>query len=137
MLKKNNLELGICNAKKRRNLVTFDWRVSKDVRLKNFMWAVSRQVLWGATAKTAYHRRKRYTLYEISEYLHGKIAELCAARWPQEQPDVLPPHAANHALAHADGRQVVPARALPLEPSREPNEAPLQGLPLEENFSEY
>jgi hypothetical protein len=74
---------GICNAKKRKDLVTFEWRISQDWLVKGFKWHVAKQHL--QTPAWQYGRRVTWPkTIELSQYMYRVIVTVCEERWPRE-----------------------------------------------------
>ena len=76
---------GICNMKKKRNLVSFSWRISQDWVVKGFKWHIAKQHL--RTPAWRIQPRRRVTwpkTVEISQYMYHVIETECKERWPRE-----------------------------------------------------
>jgi hypothetical protein len=76
---------GICNAKKRKDLVTFHWRISQDWLVKGFKWHVATQHLQTPAWRIQYRWRVTWPrTVELSQYIYHVIEAQCMERWPRE-----------------------------------------------------
>ncbi len=76
---------GICNVKKRGDLVTFSWRISQDWAVKCFKWHVARQHLQLPAWRIQPGRKVTWPkTVELSQYIYHVIEAQCKERWPRE-----------------------------------------------------
>jgi hypothetical protein len=78
---------GICNIKKRQDLVNFSWRISQDWVIKSFKWHIARQHLQLPAWRIQPGRRVLWPkTVELSPYMYRVIEAECKERWPREVP---------------------------------------------------
>jgi hypothetical protein len=74
---------GICNMKKRKDLVGFDWRISQDWLIKGFKWNIAKQHLRAPAWRIQFGRRVQWPkTVEVSPYMYRVIEAECKERWP-------------------------------------------------------
>lgn len=105
---------GICNVKKRKNLVTFDWRISQDWLVKSFKWNIAEQHLKIPTWRIQYGWRVKWPkTIELSPYLYRVIEAECKKRWPREAPPAAPAEAIQRNAAPEAADVAVPVAERP------------------------
>lgn len=76
---------GICNTKKKRDLVSFSWRISQDWVVKGFKWHIAKQHLQTPAWRIQPGRKVTWPkTVELSPYIYRVIEAQCKERWPRE-----------------------------------------------------
>jgi hypothetical protein len=78
---------GICNIKKRKDLVSFSWRISQDWVIKGFKWHIAKQHLQIPAWRIQPRRKVQWPkTVEVSPYMYRVIEAQCKEHWPREAP---------------------------------------------------
>lgn len=76
---------GIYNIKKRRDLVSFNWRISQDWLVKGFKWHIAKQRLQTPAWRIQLGRKVQWPkTVELSQYIYHVIESQCKERWPRK-----------------------------------------------------
>ena len=82
-LKTKDLPRGIVNHKKRRDTVTFSWKVSQDWVVPGFRYQIEDMLLfWPViTHRYGFKKKTTYRVY-FSQFMYNVIQRICEERWP-------------------------------------------------------
>ena len=98
---------GICNIKKKKDLVSFSWRVSQDWVIKGFKWHIAKQHLQIPAWRIQPGRKVTWPkTVELSPYMYSVIEAQCKEHWPCEA------LAATAENIQQGGAEIEPANAL-------------------------